>query len=419
MWPQSHNWQKNRCMNNNTTQQNIPNGWKQVKLADVCDFKKGKGLSKDELSDTGKFEAIHYGQLFTKYGEKVTRIISKTDNQNNVFLSKKGDVLMPTSDVTPRGLSTASYIDKAGVILGGDILVIRPKDKDFNGLFFSYYVLAQKKAVMRFVTGTTVFHLYGSDLGKLTFNLPSESEQKRIVAVLEVWDQAIEKLKQKIEVNKEIKKGLMQELLFGKIRLHGFTDHWQDVELGEFVVIRSGDSPSGFNFVENGKYPFFKVEEMNHSSKYLSHSRFSFNSCNRSLMKKDTVVFPKRGAAIFTNKVRILSGDSYFDTNVMGLTTKNDLDSEFLYYLLLQIGLARFADTTSIAQINNKHIEPLVVSLPSKEEQEAITEILCTADKVIEILHQELSILKDQKKYLLNNLVTGTIRTPESLSIPK
>ena len=61
----------------------------------------------------------------------------------HMFLSKKNDILMPTSDVTPRGLSTASYVDKDGIILGGDILVIR-SSRDLNGLYFAYYVKSFK-----------------------------------------------------------------------------------------------------------------------------------------------------------------------------------------------------------------------------------------------------------------------------------
>ncbi len=99
--------------------------WKIVKLGDIATFKKGKGLPKSEIDVCGKYEAIHYGELFTKYHEYIKEVISKTNTNKGMFLSKKNDILMPTSDVTPRGLSTASYVDKDGIILGGDILVIR------------------------------------------------------------------------------------------------------------------------------------------------------------------------------------------------------------------------------------------------------------------------------------------------------
>ena len=108
-------------MKPNQTQINIPSDWQLVKLGDICDFKKGKGLPKDDIIADGKYDAIHYGELFTKYHEKIENILSKTNNNKNAFLSKKNDILMPTSDVTPRGLSTASFINKDGIILGGDI----------------------------------------------------------------------------------------------------------------------------------------------------------------------------------------------------------------------------------------------------------------------------------------------------------
>ena len=191
--------------------------WKFIELGQIASFKKGKGLSKSELLPTGKYEAIHYGELFTKYNEKIGNILSKTNSYSNMFLSKKNDVLMPTSDVTPRGLSTASYVDKDGIILGGDILVIR-SSSGLNGLFFSYYVKANKKEVIKLVSGTTVFHLYGSDMAKFKLNLPPLKEQESIVNILTATDKEIIKLKNKLSLFKDQKKYLLNNLITGKIR---------------------------------------------------------------------------------------------------------------------------------------------------------------------------------------------------------
>jgi len=191
--------------------------WRFIKLGQIASFKKGKGLSKSELLPTGRYEAIHYGELFTKYNEKIEYILSKTNSYSNMFLSKKNDILMPTSDVTPRGLSTASYVDKDGIILGGDILVIR-SSRDLNGLYFAYYVKSNKKEVIKLVSGSTVFHLYGSDMAKFKLNLPPLKEQESISNVLTIADKEIKELKNKLSLLKDQKKYLLNNLITGKIR---------------------------------------------------------------------------------------------------------------------------------------------------------------------------------------------------------
>lgn len=189
-----------------------------VKLGEVAIFKKGKGLPKSVLNCNGKYEAIHYGELFTKYNECIERVISKTDSIHGMLLSKKNDILMPTSDVTPRGLSTASYIDKDGVILGGDILVIRPASTALNGLFFCYIVNLNKQEIIKLVSGSTVFHLYGSEMAKFQFKLPSLNEQEMIVKILVAADKELQKLSNKLQNIKDQKKYLLNNLITGAIR---------------------------------------------------------------------------------------------------------------------------------------------------------------------------------------------------------
>ena len=90
--------------------------WETKRLGDVADFFKGIGLSKADLAPDGKRRCIHYGELFTTYGERITEVINGTNREGMFFESNDNDVLMPTSDVTPNGLATASCIRKSGVI---------------------------------------------------------------------------------------------------------------------------------------------------------------------------------------------------------------------------------------------------------------------------------------------------------------
>ncbi len=191
--------------------------WQTVKLGDVAEFSKGKKLPKSELNSEAKYEAIHYGELFTKYSEKITTIFNRTNSNKKMKMSKKNDILMPTSDVTPRGLSTASFLNKSGVVLGGDILIIHPSER-LNGLFFCYIVNLNKKEVIRLTSGTTVFHLYGSDMKKFRLNLPSLAEQSAIAAILTTADEEIEVLQAQLALIEKQKQFLLNQLVTGELR---------------------------------------------------------------------------------------------------------------------------------------------------------------------------------------------------------
>jgi len=196
----------------------IPEDWEVVKLGCLAKFFKGSGLPKSELSESGKVKCIHYGQLFTTYGPKIERVISRT-KRDGVVTSQENDVLMPTSDVTPNGLATASCITEPGVTLGGDILIIRADKRRLNGVFFSYLVNVLRDQVMQLVTGSTVYHLYGSDMSKFEFALPPSEEQTAIATILSDMDEEIQALQQRLAKTRQIKQGMMQELLTGKTRL--------------------------------------------------------------------------------------------------------------------------------------------------------------------------------------------------------
>ena len=193
--------------------------WEVIRLGDLAQFLKGCGLSKTDLIQNGEYRCIHYGELFTSYGERIDKIISRTNTITEYKYSHQNDVLMPTSDVTPNGLATASCIRESGVILGGDILIIRTPEARINGEFLAYCVGANRDQIMQLVSGTTVFHLYGSDMANFVFRAPAVHEQGEIVKILSDMDAEITALERRRDKTKQIKQGMMQELLTGRIRL--------------------------------------------------------------------------------------------------------------------------------------------------------------------------------------------------------
>lgn len=189
------------------------------RLGDVASFYKGRGLPKSQISDSGAEPCIHYGQLFTTYPATIKDILSRTDYSSGAARSIANDVLMPTSDVTPRGLAKASCVTVDDVVLGGDILIIRPDSKLIWGAYLSSCIRYEEAQVLQLVTGSTVFHLYASDMKTFTFAVPPLREQMAIAELLTDMDDEVVELEQRREKARQIKQGMMQELLTGRVRL--------------------------------------------------------------------------------------------------------------------------------------------------------------------------------------------------------
>ncbi|MDE8754062.1 restriction endonuclease subunit S [Pectobacterium polaris] len=195
------------------------NEWGNHFLSELFDFKKGKGLSKGTLVSDGK-KCILYGELYTKYSEVITDVVSRTAEDDG-FTSKSGDILIPSSTTTTGiDLSNATVILEDQVLLGGDINVLRPKKK-INSVFMAYLLThIKKKDIASRAQGITIIHLYGSDLKTIKVFIPNSlTEQEKIVSVLLTADNNIDIFKQKLHHLKQEKKALMQQLLTGKRRV--------------------------------------------------------------------------------------------------------------------------------------------------------------------------------------------------------
>ena len=193
--------------------------WKEVRLGEHAAFFKGNGLSKSQLIDDGPQHCVHYGELFTHYGPVIETVTSKCVAFEGSFKSLAGDVLMPGSDVTPRGLATASAIKVSDVVLGGDVIVIRTKPTSLYGPFLSNFIRMSKGRVLRLVKGSTVYHIHAKDLADLEVLMPSLNEQEAIAEALSVMDNELEALTEQVSKLQMVKDGMMQDLLTGKVRL--------------------------------------------------------------------------------------------------------------------------------------------------------------------------------------------------------
>ena len=194
--------------------------WGVILLGEVGMWLKGQPLSKAQITVHGERECIHYGELFTKYGPVIDSPISHT-NCEAIVVSKSGDVLFPSSDVTPEGLGRCSAILKDGVVLGGDMIVLRPTIP-ISSEFLSYMINFNKSKIIAKVTGITVRHITGKTLSSFGIKIPPTlAEQRAIAEVLAAADAEIAALEAKKRKYAQIKAGMMRDLLTGRVRMKG------------------------------------------------------------------------------------------------------------------------------------------------------------------------------------------------------
>lgn len=195
--------------------------WEKIKLKDICTFAKGRGLSKSKLSPSGKNECILYGEIFTTYDYSVTECKSRT-NVEEGNPSKKGDVLMPASTTTCGiDLAKAVAIEKDGILLGGDIIIIRNSYEAYNAYFLACLITTIHKSDIEEVAhGTTIIHLRAKNIENLELFIPKDTnEQEEIAKIIADMNEEIEILEKRFFKYQAIKQGMMQQLLTGKIRL--------------------------------------------------------------------------------------------------------------------------------------------------------------------------------------------------------
>lgn len=185
--------------------------WTTAKLGELGSFVKGAPLSKADISEDGT-PFILYGELYTTYNEVVTNVKRRTQAQvDELFLSRVGDVVIPTSGETSEEISTASCVMLPGIILAGDLNIFRSDKVD--GRIMSYllnHVVNVK--IARIAQGKSVVHIQASELGKLTLSYPDDNTQKKLIGFLSKFDDKIVIEENALTFLTGLKEGLMQQL---------------------------------------------------------------------------------------------------------------------------------------------------------------------------------------------------------------
>ena len=185
--------------------------WEKDTIGNLGTFIKGAALSKADISDSGN-PFILYGELYTTYKEIVRTIVRTTQaSVDDVYLSKVGDVVIPTSGETPEEISTASCIMVPNVILAGDLNIYRSNIVD--GRIMSYLLNnIVNDQIARVAQGKSVVHVQASEVGKISITYPDHNEQERIAQILELIDNRIAKNECALVSMQKMKKALLQQL---------------------------------------------------------------------------------------------------------------------------------------------------------------------------------------------------------------
>jgi len=165
--------------------------WEQRKVGDIAEFSKGVGYSKGDLRETGT-PIILYGRLYTNYQFFLGEIYTFATPKDGSVYSKGNEVIIPASGETAEDIARASAVEKSGILLGGDLNVLRPF-KFINPLFLSLTISNGEphKNLAKRAQGKSVVHIHNSDIQDVSILFPSRLEQDRIVSVFRKLDNLI------------------------------------------------------------------------------------------------------------------------------------------------------------------------------------------------------------------------------------
>lgn len=226
--------------------------WKRSTLGDLALFSKGSGYSKSDICKEGT-PVILYGRMYTKYQSVFDEIDTFVNPKDNSVVSKGGEVIIPGSGESPEDISLAAMVKNEGVILGGDLNILKFNQKVNDPAFMSMAITYSptRAELSSYSQGKTVVHLRNSEIAKGTIRYPNISEQKTIVNYVLSLDAQISASTSRLASLKQMKAASLQAMFpqegetVPKVRFKGFDGEWKAVKLGEIFSERNESNING------------------------------------------------------------------------------------------------------------------------------------------------------------------------------
>lgn len=402
----------------------IPKGWKFTKLSNLGQFLKGKGIAKSEVIEDG-IPCVRYGEIYTNHNDYIKAFTSFTtqESANQSTKLEYGDILFAGSGETLEDIGkSVAFVDEFEAYSGGDIIILRGHNQDPKFLGFLLNTDFVSRQTFQLGQGHSVVHIYSSGLKNVKIPLPPLPEQQKIATILSTWDKAIDKLTQLIAAKEQRKKGLMQQLLTGKKRFAGFKGDIKKRTIGKSINQITGFAFKSSEFNQDSQ-GIRLCRGVNISKGFLrfdqSNEMFwngNMEEVSKYFLEENDIVISMDGSLVGRNYAQISNMDLplLLVQRVAKIKSKSDLVQSYLFQCISSAEFTKHVDSvktsSGIPHISSKDINSFKIHLPSIEEQQKIASILSAADKEIELLKNELESLQQQKKGLMQVLLTGGVR---------
>jgi len=399
----------------------VPNGWSQHKFSEIVEdtqlgtTERHKGQVCSDPIPLLKMGNLTWGGFNLSSLEVLPR--GKLDKS---LLLKKGDFLFNTRN-TPKlvGKSAVWNEEITEAIFDNNINRISFKTGVDPFYLGAYLNNGKGKAIVNSLPAgsTSVAAIYWKDLKNIQITLPSHPEQRKIANILGTWDKAISTTEHLIDNNKQQKNALMQQVLTGKRRLlddsgKAFEGEWEKHPIGKLCksIVPGRNKPKLFE----GKIPWVTTPEFQGrfipsklQRNYISQSTLS--DCGGKLVPKGAVVMAAVGELGLT---AIATESLVLNQQLHAFICNKNINNVYLFYWLANQKpyMESVASKTTIMYMNKTNCESIPVLVPSLFEQQKIAAVLTTADKEIELLEQQFADLKQEKKALMQQLLTGKRR---------
>ena len=392
-----------------------PQGWQEKTLGDICVIGAGNSAPQDKdlfengiypffrTADVGK---IHFGKINS------SEDLLNEKGIKGLKLFKKGTILIPKSGASTF-LNHRVKMEVDGFVVS-HLATVKGRENVVNDDFLLYYLLTIK--VQDLIQDQNYPSVNLPIISNIKIMLPPLPEQERIVEKLDKAFEAIDKAKTIAETNLKNAKELFESALNNVFTKN--TDGWEEKKLDDVCTYKSGTTISKDLEKDTGDLLYIKVGDMNirgNEELITTSTRFASSAeiSAAQIIPTGSVIFPKRGGAIATNKKRKIIKPTIVDLNTMAIIPNKELDSNFFYYWFGQINLIDISNGTTIPQINNYSFQNLRIKYPTLLEQQKIVEQL---DKIQEktkkleaIYTQKIKECDELKQSILQKAFRGEL----------